>query len=210
VAEQQVRDTVHRLPDAAAGWVVAERRVAVGDYVTVGAPLYRLLDVDPLRLVVRVPESRMKGIEKGRRATVRVASVPDPVEGRVARVRPEVDLATRTHEVEIEVDNPAGRLAVGAFAIVDVDVGEDPAVAVVSRSSVLSFAGVQKVVVPGKDGKAAEKRVTLGRTLGSRVEVVDGLAPGDEYVVDPPKDLVAGTPIRVEGAPPAAPAAGAR
>jgi RND family efflux transporter MFP subunit len=210
LAEQNVRDTEHRVPDAAGAWVVAERRVAVGAYVAVGDPLYRLLDVDPLRLVVHVPERKMTGIEKGRPAAATVGASPEPVAGRVARVRPEVDVRSRTHEVEIEVDNPAGRLAVGAFAVVDVDVGEDPAVPVVPRSSVLSFAGVLKVVVPGKGGTSAERRVTLGRALGANVEIVDGLKAGDEYVVDPPKDIVSGTPIRVEGAPPAAPAAAPR
>jgi multidrug efflux pump subunit AcrA (membrane-fusion protein) len=94
---------------------------------------------------------------------------------------------------------------------VDVDVGEDLAVPVVPRSAVLSFAGVQKVVVPGKDGKtSAERRVSLGRVLGDRVEVLEGLKPGDVYVLDPPKDMVSGAPIRLEGPPPAAPATGSR
>jgi RND family efflux transporter MFP subunit len=208
VAEQHVRDTRHVAPAGTRGWVVAERRVAAGDYVSVGTALYRLIDTDPLRLVVRIPERRMPGIERGRHADVRAASQPDPVQGEVLRVRPEVDLRTRTSEVEISVANPQGRLAVGAFAVVEIRVGDDPAVPVVPRTAVVTFAGVTKVFVP-VEGKAGEKRVTLGRPLGDRVEVLEGLVPGDEYVEDPPANLVTGAPLATGGggagaAPPAA------
>jgi RND family efflux transporter MFP subunit len=204
VAEQNVKDTEIRAPGGERdAWVVAERLVAVGDYVSVGAVLYRLLDTDPMRLVVRIPERRMTGVVKGRPVSVEIASSKEPVPGVVLRVRPEVDLRTRTHEVEVEVRNPDGHIAVGGFAVVQVDVGEDPAVPVVPRSSVVTFAGVTKVFVP-REGKVGERPVTLGRELGDRVEIVRGLAAGDAIVLDPPSDLVTGTPIAaVAGASPA-------
>jgi RND family efflux transporter MFP subunit len=205
VAEQDVKDTEVTTPPGVGSWVVAERRVAAGDFVSVGSVLYRLLDTDPLRLVVRVPERRMAGVEKGRPVSVETASRKEPVPGTVLRVRPEVDLRTRTHDVEIEVRNPDGRLAVGAFAVAHVDVGEDPAVPVVPRSAVVTFAGVTKVFVPA-EGKVGEQRVTLGRVLGERVEVTRGLEPGAPIVLDPPPDLVSGAPIAA-GAPPASAAA---
>jgi HlyD family secretion protein len=64
----------------------------------------------------------------------------------------------------------------------------------VPRSAVVTFAGVTKVFVPEK-GKVGERRVTLGRDLGERVEVVEGLRAGDAIVLDPPTGLVSGTPI---------------
>ncbi|HYC78342.1 MAG TPA: hypothetical protein VEI02_12015, partial [Planctomycetota bacterium] len=67
-AEERLRDVVHRAPPSAPVWQVAERLVATGDYVAVGAPLYRLVDADPLRLVVRIPERRMAGVAPGRDA----------------------------------------------------------------------------------------------------------------------------------------------
>jgi RND family efflux transporter MFP subunit len=209
VAEQNVKDVEVRAPGSPDDrWLVAERRIAVGDYVSVGAIVYRLLDTDPMRLVVRIPERRMGGVVKGRPVSVETASSPEPVPGVVLRVRPEVDLRTRTHEVEVEVQNPRGHLAVGAFAVVHVDVGEDPAVPVVPRAAVVTFAGVTKVFVPA-EGKVGERRVTLGRILGDRVEVTEGLKPGDAYVADPPSDLVSGTPIAGGGAATPAAAAGA-
>jgi RND family efflux transporter MFP subunit len=196
VAEQAVRDCVVRAPATTDPWVIAERRVAVGDYVSVGDPLYRLLDTDPMRLVVRIPERRMAGVAAGRPVAVETAARSEPAAGTVLRVRPEVDLRTRTYEVEIEVRNVDADLAVGAFAVVHIDVGEDPSVATVPRSAVVTFAGVTKVFVPDQ-GRATERRVTLGRELGDRVEVVGGVRPGDVIVLDPPPDLVSGTPLTV-------------
>jgi RND family efflux transporter MFP subunit len=198
VAEKNVADATVSAPEGR--WTVAARLVAQGDYVSVGDALYRLLDTDPLRLVVNVPERRMQGVTKGRPATVTSATTSDTLQGTVLRVRPEVDLRTRTYDVEIEVPNPDGRIAVGTFAVVEIHLGDDPSVPVVPGASVIRFAGVAKVFVP-KDGKAEEQRVTTGREMGENVEIVEGLKAGDSYVVDPPSDLVAGARITVGDTP---------
>jgi RND family efflux transporter MFP subunit len=165
----------------------------------VGSPLYRLVDSDPLKLLVRVPERRMGGVDVGRGVDVSTAASPQPVPGRISRLRPEVDPRTRTYEVEIEVPNRDLRLAAGAFAAADIRVGLDEAVPCVPEQAVVTFAGVRKVFVP-KDGKAAEKLVVTGRTHEGRTEIVQGLEAGEAIVLSPPAGLVAGAPIRNEAA----------
>ncbi|MCK6480061.1 MAG: efflux RND transporter periplasmic adaptor subunit [Planctomycetes bacterium] len=204
--EQQVRDAVHAAPPGTEPWLVAQRLVSAGDYVAVGRPLYRLLDASPLRLRVRVPEARMEGVVPGKAATATVAGSAKPVSGRVTRLRPEVDPATRTFEVEIEVGNPDLAIAAGAFAVAEIAVGLDEGVPLVPASSVVVFAGVRKVFVDA-GGRAEERRVVLGRRAGDSFEVLGGLAPGDEVLASPPGDLVPGAPLRVVPAPPAPPAA---
>jgi RND family efflux transporter MFP subunit len=206
VVEQLVRDTETLVPEGAEVRLVAERRVAVGDYVAVGAPLYRLIDPDPLRLRVRVPERRMAGVEPGRLVSVTTASRPGAIEGRVLRVRPEVDLRTRTYDVEVEVPNPDFDLHVGAFAVAEIRVGEDVDVPAVPASAVRTFAGVSRVLVPDGE-KAGERRVRLGRRLGESIEILEGLAVGDLYLVDPPPGLSTGAAIRVVAPEPGAPPA---
>lgn len=203
-AEKALRDTVHRAPqfsgDATSQrWIVAERRVSAGSRVSVGAPLYRLVDADPLRLRVRVPERKMAGVVVGRPASVETATSKTPLAGTVSRIRAEIDPKTRTFDVEIAVANPALAPVVGAFGIAEIDVGEDAGVPVVPEKAVVSFAGVKKVFVPGKDkdaGKAAERLVVTGRKLAGGIEIVEGLRAGDPVVTDPPPGLVAGAPIR--------------
>jgi RND family efflux transporter MFP subunit len=199
-ADKKLRDVVHRAPAGGATWLVAERRVAVGDYVSVGSPLYRLVDADPLKLRVRVPERRMEGVVAGRRAAVTTAADSRPIEGRVSRLRPEVDPRNRTYEVEIETPNPGSKLTVGSFAVAEIDVGVEADAAFVRADSVVTFAGVRKVFTV-VEARIVERLVVIGRRDGPWTEIVEGLKAGDAYVVAPPPSLVAGSPVRVVASP---------
>src|SRR6185295_8232034 len=119
------------------------------DYVSVGNPLYRLVDVDPLKVRIRVPERRMAGVVPGLDVQVTIADQAAPLAGRVSRIRPEIDPRTRSYEVEVEIPNPDLRHAVGAFGVAVISVGEDDDVTLVAKDSVVVFAGVKKVFVPG-------------------------------------------------------------
>ena len=210
-SEQRLHDCAHAVPEvtrAAADpffspedvrkalYLVAARDVAAGDYVQVGKPLFRLVDADPLRLRLRVPERKMTGVVTGRPVSIDVAGAQGRVAGRVSRVRPEVDERTRTVDVEVVVQNPDMKLAVGAFATAEIDVGTDPAVPQIPPSAVRTFAGVRRVLMV-KDGRIDERTVTLGRTHGERVEVVSGLTAGERFVTEPASELVSGRRVTV-------------
>lgn len=208
IARQRLEDATHRAPvregastgpDAPAlRYGVAERRVSLGDFVQVGAPLYRLVDPDPIRMRAQAPERRLGGIRAGQRARVNVEAFSGPFDGRVARVSPAVDVRTRAFVLEIHVANPDGRLKPGSFATADVEIGVERVLAV-PESAVVTFAGVHKVFRV-KDGKAAEQRVEPGDRADGRVEIRSGLSPGDVVVVSPPASLATGVPVRpVEG-----------
>ncbi len=196
VAEEQVRKTIHRAPPVGGPWVVADRMVAVGDYVAPGKVLYRLLDLDPLKLRVRIPERRLEGVSPGLKVTVTVAGRANAVDGRVLRLRPSVDERTRTTEVEIEVPNPGFHLRPGGFALAEIEVGEDKDVPVVPTKSLVVFAGIHKVMIADRD-LAGEKLVTVGRRRGDEVEITSGLAVGDWIIAEPTPGLVLGTSLRL-------------
>lgn len=204
VAEQALADTVHRAPAApGAGGVdtaaaarryqVAARLVSVGDYVQVGTPLFRLVDADPVKLRASVPERRLAEVEVGQAAAVSVDAFREPFAGRVSRVSPAVDVATRSFAIEVLVPNPERRLKPGSFASADLEVGREE-VLVVPAAAVSSFAGVSKVMVEA-GGKAVERPVTLGQRVGDRVEVRDGLAAAELVVAKPVAGLRGGAPI---------------
>ena len=112
-----------------------------------------------------------------------------------ARISPAINEENRTLLVEAEVPNQDGRLRPGAFARAEiVTESEDPAVLVPS-SSVISFAGIEKVMSV-EDGHAVEKRVKTGRRAGDRVEILEGIAAGEPVVLEP-GNLVGGQPVRV-------------
>ena len=192
MARQQLTDTVLTSPINGA---VRERRASVGQYLAVGAAVVTVVRIDPLRLRVAVPEREAAGVKPGQSVRVAVEGDPASYGGRVVRLSPAIEEQSRTLLVEAEVPNPRGALRPGAFAKVEI-VSEvaQPAV-VVPVSSIVTFAGIQKVLTVA-DGRAVERRVELGRRLGERVEVVAGLKAGEAVVVQP-GNLVGGQPVTV-------------
>jgi RND family efflux transporter MFP subunit len=218
LAKAQLADSVLRAPFSGA---IEERRVAPGDYVSAGTAALVLVRTDPLRLRLSVPEREAEGLHVGLPVRLSVGEAPENamgespqvvnasegeavagstlppgIEGRIARLGPSITEASRTLEIEVEVPNFDGALRPGAFARAEIVVrAADPAV-LVPASSVVSFAGVDKVIGVDK-GKAVEKRVRLGRKSGDRVEIVSGLAAGESVVLSP-GNLTEGQAVEVE------------
>jgi multidrug efflux pump subunit AcrA (membrane-fusion protein) len=114
--------------------------------------------------------------------------------GRVVRLSPIVQEQNRTLMVEAEVPNERAFLRPGAFARVEIMTEVSQPVVTVPASSIIVFAGVEKVLVV-RQGKTAEVRVTTGRRLGEDVEIVDGLKRGEDVVLVP-GNLVGGQPVK--------------
>ncbi len=141
----------------------------------------------------------------------------DPVPGRefpgkVTRVSPAVDVASRTVTVEAEVPNPEGVLRPGLFARAAVLLRQDQAVAFVPEGAVAYFAGITKVYVVA-DGVARERAVSLGARKGGLIEVVRGVKAGEQVATSGLAQLHDGAPVTIAGAAapaPAKPRAGSR
>jgi len=86
--------------------------------------------------------------------------------------------------VETEVSNTAGILRPGAFARAEIIVSSGQRALMVPPSSIVNFAGVDRVFVV-KDGKASEKRIRTGRHMETGVEVLEGIDTGDSVVINP-------------------------
>jgi RND family efflux transporter MFP subunit len=174
---------------------VRERRASVGEFLAAGAPVVALVRIHPLRLRVAVPERESAAIRIGQAVRVRVEGDPAEHEGRVARLSPSIQEQNRTLVVEAEVPNRGRRLRPGSFARAEIVVEADRAAVLVPATSVVSFAGVEKVFGV-KDGVAVEKRIRSGRRAGDRVEVLEGLAAGEPVVAEP-GNLAGGLPVTV-------------
>ena len=192
LARQQLSDAVLSAPIDGA---VRERRASVGEYLAAGAPVFGLVRVHPLRLRVAVPERDAPSVRVGQ--AVRVLLEGDPVvhAGRVARLSPSIQEQNRTLNVEAEVANQDGKLRPGSFARAEIVVEADRTAVMVPASTIVTFAGLEKVFVV-KDGKAVEKRIRTGRRSGDRVEILEGVAAGESVVAEP-GNLVGGMPVTV-------------
>lgn len=191
IAEQQLADATLRAPFDGA---VRERHLSVGGYLDVGAPVLTIVKMHPLRLRLAVPERDAARVAIGQEVDVRVEGAGRAsARGIVARLSPAVDEATRTVMIEAEVPNEQDVLRPGAFANAEIVVDADAPAVLVPSSSVVTFAGVSKVLGVA-DGRVVEKRVRLGRRAGDQVEVLDGVAAGDPVIVEP-GNLTAGQAV---------------
>ena len=190
IAEQQLADATLRAPFDGA---VRERHLSVGGYLDVGAPVLTIVKMHPLRLRLAVPERDAARVAVGQDVDVRVEAGRASARGKVARLSPAVDEATRTVMIEAEVPNREDALRPGAFANAEIVVDASAPAVLVPSSAVVTFAGVSKVLGVA-EGRVVEKRVRVGRRAGDRVEVLDGVAAGEMVIVEP-GNLTAGQAV---------------
>lgn len=192
LAEQDLVDTVLVAPFAG---MIRDRQASLGQFVAGGVPIVTLVRMHPLRLQADVPEREAMEVRVGQEVRVHLEGDPEVYPGRIVRVSPAIDEASRSLRVEAEVANQNARIRPGSFATAEIVVAASVPAIVVPMTSIVSFAGVDKVLTV-TDGKVVERRVTLGRREAGRVEVLDGLAAG-EPVIREPGNLVDGEAVRI-------------
>jgi RND family efflux transporter MFP subunit len=181
IARQQLADVSVYAPFDGA---IQEKRASVGEYLAAGAPLATIVRMDPLRLRAEVPEREVPNIRVGQ--TVRVTTEGDPnvYTGRIARLSPSITPQNRMLMVEAEVKNTNGALRPGSFARAEIVTDDRGMSLTVPTSSIINFAGVEKIIIV-KDGKAVEKSITTRRRTAEWTEVVSGVTVGEAVVLEP-------------------------
>ena len=164
--------------------VVTARNYDVGDMYAMSAPVFTVEQIVPVKLLVGISESDYSKVKKGDSVEITTDAVPDKTfYGKINRIYPTVDPATRTFTVEVVVDNNYKTLRPGMFARVTVKFGVNnnvviPDVAVVKQQG----SGERFVYVLNEDGTVSYVKVTLGRRMGAEYEVLEGLKDGDRIV----------------------------
>jgi RND family efflux transporter MFP subunit len=192
IARQQLTDTAIVSPIDGA---ISERQVSVGQYLAAGAPVVTLVRIDPLRLRLAVPEREAGAVRIGQTVELSVEGDRNRYAGRVARISPAIAESNRTLLMEAEVPNAQGILLPGSFAKADIVVEAGQEIITIPRDAIVTFAGIDKVLMAAQ-GKAVEKRVRTGRRIGEQIEITEGIAAGDQVIVQP-GNLVAGQPVTV-------------
>jgi RND family efflux transporter MFP subunit len=179
---------------------ITERVASVGNFVSVGTPIVRVVKTDPLRLRLDVPERESAAVRVGQSVRVAVEGDTNVYRGRLVRVAPAIRESDRMLQVEADVPNP-GALRAGLFARAEIVVNEREETVSVPPSALVVFAGLEKVLVV-RDGKATEKNVVTGRRNGEWLEVVSGLSVGETVVLDP-GGMRTGQPVMIQNNAPA-------
>jgi RND family efflux transporter MFP subunit len=146
-------------------------------------PAIKLAQVNILRLRLPVPESLAGYVHIGDTARIHVQATGEQLTGKVVRTTGELDLATRSLQVEIDLDNKDGKLTPGMYADVTLDIqrsgnGLTIPVEAVDRSQSAPFA-----FVVNQQGHIEKRTLHLGMETPHSIEVIDGLREGERVVV---------------------------
>lgn len=184
---------------------VAKRNLDPGAFANQNAAVLSVVDLSTVRMVANLIERDAKRVQAGTEAAVEVDAYPgERFAGRVARVAPVFDPATRTAEMEIEVPNRSGRLKPGMYARVNLTVGVRENALVVPRNAVVDIEGKRGVFVP-QENRAAFRAVQTGLQDENRVEITSGLDDGAPVITTGALALRDGDPIQLPGAGPRQP-----
>lgn len=147
-----------------------------------GGEMFAIATLDPLRILVSVPESYSPLVRLGQRADLYFQELPqEKFEGAVTRTSSSIDQNTRTLLVEVQVRNRGGRLLPGMYVVVNfVQVKAVPPLVVPGESIVVRNAA--NTVATVENNYVHFKPVQLGRDYGNETEIVSGLQPGDVIV----------------------------
>lgn len=198
-AQKRLADT--RLVAPIAGFV-GMRRIDVGDTVVAGVPVISVLDLDPVKVRIAVPESEIGNVKQGARAVVTIPSLGGrQFEGKVEAVGVAADPASRTYTVKIAVPNPEHVLRAG----------------LVSEARIYGAAMVNAITVPGEaivrdeqgvihvyvyspaQQRVYLRRVEVGTPVGNEIEIRSGLNAGDQVVVAGQQNVREGSPAKIAG-----------
>jgi len=179
---------------------VARRSVDPGAFVGQNAVVVDVVDIATVRLVANVVERDLRKLVAGNPTTVEVDAFPgEQFSGRIARVSPVLDPATRTAPIEIEIPNTDFRLKPGMYARVGIRTGTDTEALVVPASAVVDLGGRRGVFVP-VNNQALFRIVQVGREQLRIVEVLGGVSEGDTVITTGAGSLRDGDTVVIAGA----------
>ena len=165
-----------------------------------GQELFRVADVHEMRVYVQVPQQLSADIHHGLTANLHLPQYPNKTfKATVATTSSAINMSARTLLVELHAENPDSQLQPGAYAQVDFELPSNPNVVHIPTSALVFRERGMEVATVGPDNKIELKPVTIGRNLGTEVEVLTGLKLSDRLVNSPPDSLATGDTVRIAG-----------
>ena len=186
--------------------VITARNTDIGALINAGAggvpqELFHMAAVNRLRVYVAVPEVDSQAAQTGAKATLTLDEFPgESFQGTIVRDSDSIDLASRTLNVEVDVDNEKNRIRAGAYVFVHLKSAHTPhtstqSLTIPANTLLFRSEGLRVGVV--RSGQAELVPITIGRDFGATVEVVTGLQPTDQVIVNPSDSLTSGRQVQV-------------
>jgi membrane fusion protein, multidrug efflux system len=184
--------------------VVTARNVDIGDLVNAGGntgrALFQIADIHRMRIYVNVPQAFLGDLAPGIKATLHLPGQKQTFEAELVSTSNALAENSRTALIELQADNPDGKLWPGAFTEVNFHIPADPNTLSVPLTALVFNAQGMRVAELDADDKVTLKPVAVGRNLGNRVEIESGLTPSDRLIDSPLESTQTGDSVNVADA----------
>ena len=178
--------------------VVTARNYDSGDLFA-AQPILHVMKIDPVKIKVSIPEQHFPSVKVGMPVRVTTELFPDLVfSGKVSLIHPALDTATRTFTVEVTVPNHYATLRPGMFARSTFDMGRKEGIMVPDVAVQKQVGSAERYVFVVKDGKAERRSVKVGRQVEGYVDILSGIAAGEDVAVTALTKLYDGAPVEVK------------
>ena len=181
--------------------VVTARNLDIGDLVNAGGntgrALYQVADIHRMRIFVNVPQAFLGELAPGIKATLHLPGRKETFEAQLVSTSNALAETSRTALVELQADNPDGKLWPGAFAEVHFHIPADPNTLTVPLTALVFGAKGMQVAALDGDSKVVLKPVVVGRNFGNRVQIESGVLPADRLVDSPLESTQTGDEVNV-------------
>jgi multidrug efflux pump subunit AcrA (membrane-fusion protein) len=192
LADRQLRDTDIRAPFDG---IVEKRLVNLGELVKAQMPVMAVVRVDPLKVMAEIPERMAPWISGGQAVELRVDAYPDKTyTGKVSRISPAVNTATRAFPFEALVPNRDATLKPGTFARVHIESDKHDEILTLSYAALQYRYGVNRVFVVDGD-KLVVRELKVGERIGDRIEILSGVKAGERVAVTDVEKLADGMKV---------------
>ncbi len=183
--------------------VITARNTDIGDLINSGSSsnvktdLFHIAQPGTLRVYVNVPEEYSQGIKAGMTADLNLAEFPGrKFQGKLVRTAEAINMTTRTLLIEIEVPNPKSTLLTGSYAEARLKIPtQESTLLLPVNTLIFRSEGLHVGIV--KDGKVVLTAITPGHDFGNTIEIVSGLKPNDQVIINPPDSIVHGQEVRI-------------
>jgi membrane fusion protein (multidrug efflux system) len=186
--------------------VVTARNVDIGDLLnaggTSGRALFQVADIHRMRVYVNVPQAFLGEIKPGVKATLHLPGQQETFEAELSSTSNALVESSRTALIELQADNPEGKLWPGAFTEVQFHIPSDPNTLRIPATALVFGAKGMRVAALDASNKVELRPVTLGRNLGNRVEIESGLSPSDRLIDNPAESTETGQVVQIAGEQP--------
>ncbi|MFH0790981.1 MAG: efflux RND transporter periplasmic adaptor subunit [Candidatus Omnitrophota bacterium] len=178
--------------------VVGKVYVDIGVNVSAQTAIALVVNMDSVKIDLDIPEKYLSKVCLGQEANITVDTYSqEEFIGRITKVSPIIDLATRTATVEITIDNPGHRLKSGMFANVRLIIERRPKTPVILKEAIVGKNSYVHIYVI-ENKKAVLRKISLGIRQGPDYEVTEGLKEGDLVVIMGQQKLYEGAAVNVE------------